>query len=622
MAGKPDYVLFDNNTAAIVFGNQQKAVQRMMDFDYLCGRPTPSVACVVDPTGVKKTNMKVFFGKKEILIPVCNNLADAARDYPDSDVVINFASYRSAYRVSTEILNMPTIKTVAIIAEGIPERQTRELVALKNRLGKWIIGPASVGGIAAGAFKIGNAGGAVSNLVMSKLYRAGSVGFVSKSGGMMNEMTNVIALNSDGVYEGIAVGGDTYPGSTLLDHIMRYEANPAIKFMVVLGEVGGSEEHKIAEAIRAGSVKKPVVAWVTGTCARIFPSEVQFGHAGAMAKGALETADAKNAALREAGAIVPNSYDDLGVKIREVYENLKSGGDIEEFPEPPVPSMPVEYIPSMMRKPTNTICTISDDSGEELLYAGVPISTIIREGYSLGEVISLLWFKKRLPKYVTDFFEMALKITADHGPCVSGAHNCIVTARAAKDLTAALAAGILTIGPRFGGALDGAARQFKGAMDSGLSPRQFVDEMKKKGENIQGIGHLVKSVQNPDMRVVLLEEWALENLPRHALLDYALEVERITTSKKNSLILNVDGCIGILFVDILLSTGIYSDQEINEVIGIGTLNGIFVLGRTIGMIGHFLDQKRLDTRLYRHPWDDVLYMLPSEEEVQSYRTAK
>ena len=80
-------------------------------------------------------------------------------------------------------------------------------------------------------------------------------------------------------------------------------------------------------------------------------------------------------------------------------------------------------------------------------------------------------------------------------------------------------------------------------------------------------------------------------------------------------------CIGILFVDILLSTGIYSDEEINEIIGIGTLNGIFVLGRTIGMIGHFLDQKRLDTRLYRHPWDDVLYMLPSEEEVQRYRTA-
>jgi len=619
MAGKPDYVLFDKNTTAIVFGNQQRAVQRMLDFDYLSGRERPSVACVVDPAGSKRADMHVFFGKTEIRIPMRNNLVDAGQDYPSADVVINFASFRSAYKVSREVLDMPTVKTLVVIAEGIPERHTRELVALKDKLGKWIIGPATVGGFAAGAFKIGNAGGAVSNLLMSKLYRPGSVGFVSKSGGMMNEMANVIALNADGIFEGIAVGGDTYPGSTLLDHLLRYEMNPEIKFMVVLGEVGGSEEYRIADAIKAGRVKKPVVAWVTGTCSKVFPSQVQFGHAGAMAKGAAETADAKNAAIREAGGVVPASFDDFGEKIHEMYQDLKNKGEIEEVPEPPVPFMPVEYNPATMRKPTNTICTISDDTGEELLYAGVPISTVIRDGYTLGEVISLLWFKKRLPKYVTDFFEMAVKITADHGPCVSGAHNTIVTARAGKDLTAALAAGVLTIGPRFGGALDGAAKQFKGAMDRGLSPREFVDEMKSKGENIQGIGHLVKSVQNPDMRVTLLREWAVENLPKHDLLDYALEVEEITTSKKNSLILNVDGCIGILFVDILLSTGIYEDDEINEIIDIGTLNGIFVLGRTVGMIGHFLDQKRLGTRLYRHPWADVLYMLPGEEEDQNYR---
>jgi ATP citrate (pro-S)-lyase len=83
--------------------------------------------------------------------------------------------------------------------------------------------------------------------------------------------------------------------------------------------------------------------------------------------------------------------------------------------------------------------------------------------------------------------------------------------------------------------------------------------------------------------------------------------------------LNVDGCVGIVFVDILRSTGIYSEEEIDEIINIGTLNGIFVLGRTIGMIGHFLDQKRLQARLYRHPWDDVLYMLPEEDEVLKYR---
>ena len=146
--------------------------------------------------------------------------------------------------------------------------------------------------------------------------------------------------------------------------------------------------------------------------------------------------------------------------------------------------------------------------------------------------------------------------------------------------------------------------------------------MKAKNINIPGIGHRVKSVHNPDMRVNLLEEWAFANLPKHKLLDFALEVEKITTAKKNNLILNVDGCVGILFVDILHSTGIYTEDEVDEIINIGTLNGIFVLGRTIGMIGHYLDQKRLHSRLYRHPWDDVLYMLPSETEALEYAEIK
>jgi citrate synthase len=219
---------------------------------------------------------------------------------------------------------------------------------------------------------------------------------------------------------------------------------------------------------------------------------------------------------------------------------------------------------------------------------------------------------------VTEFLELALMITADHGACVSGAHNTIVTAMAGKDITASVAAGVLTIGPRFGGAIDGAAKYFKDALARGLTPRQFVDEMKAKNINIPGIGHRVKSVHNPDMRVNLLEEWAFANLPKHKLLDFALEVEKITTAKKNNLIFNVDGCIGVVFVDIMHSTGIYTEAEIDDIIDSGTLNGLFVLGRTIGMIGHFLDQKRLHSGLYRHPWDEVLYMLPSETEVLEY----
>ena len=90
----------------------------------------------------------------------------------------------------------------------------------------------------AGAFKIGNTAGTIENIIASKLYRPGCVGFVSKSGGMLNEAFNIISRNSSGIYEGIAIGGDRYPGSTMLDHILRYEANPEIKMIACLGELG------------------------------------------------------------------------------------------------------------------------------------------------------------------------------------------------------------------------------------------------------------------------------------------------------------------------------------------------------------------------------------------------
>ena len=79
------------------------------------------------------------------------------------------------------------------------------------------------------------------------------------------------------------------------------------------------EEYEICEALKTGRIFKPVVAWCIGTCAKMFTSEVQFGHAGACANASGETADAKNKALAEAGAFVPDSFDLLGVMIGSVH---------------------------------------------------------------------------------------------------------------------------------------------------------------------------------------------------------------------------------------------------------------------------------------------------------------
>merc|ERR1712157_66792 len=92
------------------------------------------------------------------------------------------------------------------------------------------------------------------------------------------------------------------------------------------------------------------------------------------------------------------------------------------------------------------------------------------------------------------------------------------------------------------------------------------------------------------------------------VLNFALGVEAVTTSKKANLILNVDGCIAVSFVDMLRSCGAFSRAEADDLIGFGCLNGLFVLGRSIGFMGHYLDQLRLKQPLYRHPWDDISYV--------------
>eukprot|EP00871_Galdieria_phlegrea_P001144 jgi/Galph1/202/GphlegSOOS_G5002.1 len=584
----------------------------MLDFDYVCKRSKPSVAAIVNPQSKSGGFQKTFFGKVEIAIPIYGTIEEASKNNPQADVFINYASFRSAFESSMIALEQPTIRTVIIIAEGVPEKDTKALIARAKSLEKIIIGPATVGGIQAGSFKIGDTAGTIENIYRCKLYRPGSVGFVSKSGGLSNEMYNVLARTTDGIFEGIAIGGDTYPGSTLADHVLRFEHITSVKMIVLLGELGGNDEYHVAQLLKKGLVKKPVIAWVSGTCATCFhSSEVQFGHAGAKSGGNDVSAEAKNSVLRLAGAHVPNSFEGFSELIRQVYEGLVKEGTIIPAADVQPEILPKDLHAALkeghVRKGTHIVSTISDDRGDEPLYWGFPISDIIEKQFGIGDVICLLWFKKKLPSWASKFIEMCLIVAADHGPCVSGAHNTIVTARAGKDLVSCLCSGLLTIGPRFGGAIDDAAINFKNALDRGISPDVFVEDLKRQGRRVEGIGHRIKTAENQDKRVELLSNYARQHFPSIKYFEYARSVEAYTLQKANNLVLNIDGCIGSLLVDLLSSCHCFTDHEVKEILDLGALNGLFVLSRSIGLIGHALDQKRMKQPLYRHPADDVLY---------------
>lgn len=157
-ANRPWFCPFDADTRAFVYGLQPRAIQGMLDFDYSCKRSRPSVAAMIYPFGGHHIQ-KFYWGTRETLLPVYTSVSEAVRKHPDVDVIVNFASSRSVYSSTLECFEHPGIRAIALIAEGVPERQARELLWRAKEKNVLIIGPATVGGIKPGCFRIGNSGG-------------------------------------------------------------------------------------------------------------------------------------------------------------------------------------------------------------------------------------------------------------------------------------------------------------------------------------------------------------------------------------------------------------------------------------------------------------------------------
>lgn len=130
-----------------------------------------------------------------------------------------------------------------------------------------------------------------------------------------------------------------------------------------------------------------------------------------------------------------------------------------------------------------------------------------------------------------------------------------------------------------------------------------------------GIGHKVKSSKNPDSRVEIIKEYFIKNFENHDYLNYALQVEKLTLIKKDNLILNVDGCIAACLLDIF--TNEFKEQEIKQIINSDIVNGFFVLARTIGFIGHYNDQNRLNQGLWRAESNSINFIYDQDPVLES-----
>ncbi len=205
------------------------------------------------------------------------------------------------------------VSFVVCITEGIPAQD--EALAY-NRLqrdfpGTRLLGPNCPGIISPGKCNIGITSGDIA-------MPGGPVGIVSRSGTLTYQALHELSQQGVGQTTCVGIGGDPVPGTNFIDCLSAFQADPDTKAVMMIGEIGGSEEERAADYIKA-EMTKPVVSYIAGVTA---PPGRKMGHAGAIISGSQGTAQAKMEALAEAGVTVAQNPTEAGEKMVEVVKGL------------------------------------------------------------------------------------------------------------------------------------------------------------------------------------------------------------------------------------------------------------------------------------------------------------
>ncbi len=245
-------------------------------------------------------------GTEHLGLPVYDTVADATRETGATVSMI----YVPAPFAADAILEAAHagIELVVCITEGVPVLDMVRVKAVLKDYDCRLIGPNCPGIITPGECKIGIMPGAI--------HKPGSVGIVSRSGTLTYEAVGQTTARGLGQTTCVGIGGDPVRGMNFIDCLELFEADPATRGIVMIGEIGGTDEEAAAEYI-AAHVSKPVVAYIAGVTA---PPGKRMGHAGAIISGGTGTATEKYAALERAGVRTVRSLADLGEAMAEALK--------------------------------------------------------------------------------------------------------------------------------------------------------------------------------------------------------------------------------------------------------------------------------------------------------------
>lgn len=254
-------------------------------------------------------------GQEVLGVPVYDSVKDVvAAQGADGGVDISVILVPARFVKSAAIEAIEAgVRMLVLVPDRVPVWDAMEIAAAAGSAGATFVGPNTLGVLSPGRAVVGMMGGRAESA--KAWFKQGPVGVISRSGGMSSSTAYYLGKEGIGISTICHVGGDSVLGLRIPDVALMFEADAKTEAIVIFGEIGGSMEEDLAALMREGRVTKPVVAYIGGKAAK---EGTRFSHAGAIIEGGRGTHAGKVTALREAGAVVVESFGDLPGAVREV----------------------------------------------------------------------------------------------------------------------------------------------------------------------------------------------------------------------------------------------------------------------------------------------------------------